>query len=637
MTLVHREANLPQLPFWAAIFVAAICVAILGLSGWRGWIARDADLKSAEMDMANLARSLTQHAEDSLDLLDASIVGVVSRLQTEGTGPMQISILRKILDLRKAGLKRISSLSIYEESGRLPATLEEPNHSSPDVSDLAYFLHHEHSTDPGPFVGPPVKSRTSGEWSITLSRRFNHPDGSFAGVVLGSISSKYFAEFYQQFEIGSRGAISLVGADGILLSRSVKFEDFVGTDLSGGPLFRGPKSLARAGAYYFKSPLDGLQRLSFFKRSDRFPLVVLATMEVEEVLGPWRAKFVVRMALVVMLTSMIAITGFLLVRALLNRQRLMSALVDNEAHFRLLAEGSVDMVTRIGLDERLIYVSPSSAQVVGWTPEQLTGQPALAGVNAEDLANVNATVAALKHGDAAEARIAYRTRHREMGQIWIESAMRVTRNPRSGEIDGVVAISRDITERKSAEERLAALAILDGLTGLANRRRFDERLQEEWARAYRDGTSMSLLMIDVDHFKKFNDQYGHPAGDACLQAVAQALAAEARRPADLTARYGGEEFVMLLPNTDAAGCKLIGEKIRRGIEDLAVPHSMNLPTGRVTVSLGGTTLRPQADGPTASSSLVQTADRALYEAKTSGRNQLVVSNEVSVQLSTEVA
>src|ERR1700710_473162 len=160
MIPVHRKANLPQLPFWAGIFVAAICVAILGLSGWRGWVARDADLKSAEVDMANLARSLTQHAEDSLDLLDASIVGVVSRLQTEGSGPRQISTLQKILDLRRAALTRISSLSIYDENGRWPATLEEPHRLSPDVSDRAYFQHHEQSTDLGAFVGPPVKSRT---------------------------------------------------------------------------------------------------------------------------------------------------------------------------------------------------------------------------------------------------------------------------------------------------------------------------------------------------------------------------------------------------------------------------------------------------------------------------------------------
>ena len=145
-------------------------------------------------------------------------------------------------------------------------------------------------------------------------------------------------------------------------------------------------------------------------------------------------------------------------------------------------------------------------------------------------------------------------------------------------------------------------------------------------------TSLSLLMIDVDHFKKFNDQYGHPAGDACLLAVAQTIAAEARRPADLAARYGGEEFVMLLPNTDWAGCKLVGERIRQALRQLCIPHALNTPSKRVTLSLGGATIQLRVDGPTESSSLVQTADRALYAAKESGRDRLVMAERASVHL-----
>ena len=215
--------------------------------------------------------------------------------------------------------------------------------------------------------------------------------------------------------------------------------------------------------------------------------------------------------------------------------------------------------------------------------------------------------------------------------------MRVTRDSDTGKIDGVVAISRDVTQQKTAAVRLAALAILDGLTGLANRRRFDERLHEEWARACRDRTSLSLLMIDVDHFKKFNDQYGHPAGDVCLQAVAKVLAAEARRPADVAARYGGEEFVLLLPGTDAAGCELVGERVRHELQQLCIPHELNIPSRRVTVSLGAASVRPNAEGPIENSSLVQAADRALYIAKESGRDRLVTADQATAQFSAEVA
>jgi diguanylate cyclase (GGDEF)-like protein/PAS domain S-box-containing protein len=334
-----------------------------------------------------------------------------------------------------------------------------------------------------------------------------------------------------------------------------------------------------------------MQRVSFYKRSDRFPFVILATMQRDELLTPWRDAAVTRMLSVLGLVVLIAVIGIYLVLQLLRGQRMAVALAAKEANFRVPAEGSSDMVTRIGLDEQVHYASPSSVRIVGWRPEQLVGKPALAGVNREDLSRVEETVAALKRGETEEARITYRTRHREKSEIWIESTLRVTRKV-SGEIDGVVAISRDMTEHKDLEERLGTLATKDGLTGLANRRHFDERLLEEWRRACRDGTCLSLLMIDVDHFKSFNDQYGHPAGDKCLRSIARVLTAEAHRSTDLAARYGGEEFVMLLPNTEAAGCARIGERIRQALREAGVPHALNLPSGRVTVSLGGTRTGP---------------------------------------------
>jgi diguanylate cyclase (GGDEF)-like protein/PAS domain S-box-containing protein len=398
--------------------------------------------------------------------------------------------------------------------------------------------------------------------------------------------------------------------------------------MSGGPLFSDPTS--RLGVYHHVSPLDGTQRVSFYRRSDRFPLVVVASMEQDEVLAPWREAALVRVSGVFALILLIGVIGFFLIRQMLARQGMMAELVAKEADFRLLAEESSDMVTRIGFDGELIYVSPSSARVVGWGPDQLTGTPALAGVNADDLPAVNATVAALRRGDISDARLVYRTRHRDKQEVWIESTMRVTRRSGTNRIDGVVAISRDVTEQKNAEQRLGALAMLDGLTGLANRGRFDERLQEEWARALREGTPLSLLMIDVDHFKKFNDRYGHPAGDACLRSVAKVLRAEARRPADLAARYGGEEFVLLLPNTEAAGCELVAEKVREELRRLDITHAMNPPSRRVTVSLGGATIWPNAELATETSSLIDAADRALYAAKAGGRDRLIMSDGIAL-------
>jgi diguanylate cyclase (GGDEF)-like protein/PAS domain S-box-containing protein len=627
MTRNRRALGQTHLPLWAAGFVALACVAILALSGWREWSSRQIDLKIAEVDMANLARSLTQHADDTFQLADTILIGLVDRLETDGTGPAAIAKIEKFLPLRKSAGNRIRGIFVYDETGRWLATSERMDFAGLNNSDRDYFQRHRASPDTGTMIGRPVKSRSGGQWIITASRRFNHPDGGFAGVALTTIDVGYFSKFYEQFDIGPNGAVSLLSADGIMLARSGDDGTYVGRDMSNSPLFKNHIERSAASVYYFKSPLDGVQRLSFYKLSGRYPLVVLATRAEDDVLASWRQEALMRMAFVVGLTGLIAVTGFYLVRQLNERQRMAAALLAKEADFRLLAEQSSDMVTRIGFDERILYASPSCARVVGWDPDQIIGTPALAGVNAEDLPRVQQTVAALKLGEAEEARIIYRTRHREKGEIWIESALRVTRVPGTGEIDGVVAISRDMTEHKDLENKLAALAISDGLTGLANRRHFDERLQEEWARAKRDGAALSLLLIDVDHFKKFNDQYGHQAGDACLRTVARVLAEQARRPADLAARYGGEEFALLLPNTDPEGCERVGEKVRDALHAFGMLHALNPPSRRVTVSLGGATKLPAGDAAECTS-LVETADRALYAAKDSGRDRVVMSGRV---------
>ncbi|WP_298883766.1 diguanylate cyclase [uncultured Bradyrhizobium sp.] len=624
MSLASQRAGWSRLPLRAAAFVVLTCVAILGVSGWREWAARDQVLKGAETEMANVARSLTQHAEDSLDLLDSGVVGVVSRLEMDGADPATIGKLRNLLEARKKAIERVHSLAIIDEKGNW---LTSPGTIASTLSDDAFFRHHQLSPKRDAYIGHPVKSLVDGEWVVTLSRRFNKPDGSFGGVVLAAIGSRYLSHFYEQFEIGRNSSVTLMYGDGLIIARNPNNEKFVGRNIGDTPLFRDPSLQRSNGAHQFTSPLDGAERVSFYKRSGRYPLVLLATVDKDELLAPWRAAAISRMLYVLALVMLIAIIGAVLVRQLQRGQRMAAALIEKEAHFRLLAEGSSDMVTRIGLDERLRYVSPSSNRVVGWRPNQLIGTEALAGIHPEDRPHVQAIVDAMKRGDAEEARVTYRNVHRQKSEVWLESTMRVTRRE-DGTVDGVVAISRDITEQKQLETRLETLAIEDSLTGLANRRRFDERLKEEWARAYRDRSSLGLLMIDVDHFKAYNDEYGHPAGDACLRVVAKTIAAEVQRIGDLAARYGGEEFAMLLPNTDAAGCARVGERIRIAIRDAGLVHATN-PAGQgVTVSVGGAACRPAAERTAGTSSLVEAADRALYAAKDAGRDRLMMSGEV---------
>jgi diguanylate cyclase (GGDEF)-like protein len=184
-----------------------------------------------------------------------------------------------------------------------------------------------------------------------------------------------------------------------------------------------------------------------------------------------------------------------------------------------------------------------------------------------------------------------------------------------------VIVLRDVTERKLLEDRLSAMAMTDGLTGLANRRAFDEALEREWKRTLREGTQVSLLLLDIDHFKRFNDLYGHQVGDDCLRAVAQA-AAGAVRQTDIVARYGGEEIAIILPLVDTPGAAEAAEKVRAAIEALRLTHAENPEGGDwLTVSIGAATALARHGGTIRMpESLLLAADNALYKAKHAGRN-----------------
>ncbi|ERE20244.1 diguanylate cyclase domain-containing protein [Pseudogulbenkiania ferrooxidans] len=170
---------------------------------------------------------------------------------------------------------------------------------------------------------------------------------------------------------------------------------------------------------------------------------------------------------------------------------------------------------------------------------------------------------------------------------------------------------------KFQADLLSSIALQDGLTGVANRRKFDEALQSDWLQCARQQQPVSLLMLDVDHFKRFNDRYGHQAGDDCLRRVAQAIRLSLRRPRDLAARYGGEEFACLLPETDLEGASSLADEILQAIRALGIPHEASDAEPTVTASIGVASMIP--NGSTAPQTLVERADHQLYQAKHEGR------------------
>jgi len=197
-------------------------------------------------------------------------------------------------------------------------------------------------------------------------------------------------------------------------------------------------------------------------------------------------------------------------------------------------------------------------------------------------------------------------------------AVRWERQKRAGLLEQINTLKRTEVELQAQSGR-------DWLTGLANRRRFDEMIQQEWGRAKRDETALGVLMIDIDYFKPYNDTYGHQAGDTCLQQVAKSFSEVVHRPGDMLARYGGEEFVVVLPRTDVAGAAEVAEKIRAQVEALRIPHTNSLVSDLVTISVGVTAMVPTEKSKPAV--LVAAADQALYQAKHEGRNRVRVHGD----------
>jgi diguanylate cyclase (GGDEF)-like protein/PAS domain S-box-containing protein len=312
-----------------------------------------------------------------------------------------------------------------------------------------------------------------------------------------------------------------------------------------------------------------------------------------------------------------------------QRNRLIARLIDGERRYQVLAENATDIVMSMGLDGRIIYVSPRVIPVLGYAPQDLIGvyYPEL--VLPDDR---EAMVNAIERLTVAETEVSRDSAlRRPDGEArWIKTCLRLVVDPFSGKPEMLTATVRDITERKTAEQRLAdertelqGLAFRDGLTGLFNRRHFDRELERVWRQhAQADKPSfVAAIMIDIDAYKNYNDHFGHQSGDECLRRVAQTIASAARRPTDVVARYGGEEFALVLADTDQHGALIVAERVRTSIERLRIAHPTG-PSGVVTISAGVAAQRPgdDADG----SALVAAADRALYGAKQRGRNRTCV-------------
>ena len=474
----------------------AVVTGLAGVSGLMLWDMRTDAAQRADAAQDALVQVLSRDIARNIELLDLSLQAIVDGYKIPAVHDADPVLRRMILFDRAATASNFGAMLIIDEHGNTVLNSRDPDPAQIYFGDREYFQHHRDSPDTSLHVGAPLVSRILNQWTLPLSRRLSHPDGSFAGIALAVIKLDYFRDL---LDAAARGGtrLTLFGPDSTMVMAVPYDLAWIGTRVAAGSAPRHMDHFGHEGLSYSKVRGPD-ERGTVYARVGALPLVIGTDTQPGAVFATWWWKAL----------TLGGIVGTLL------------------------------------------------AGVLG-----------LGGLLQRELARHEATGKRLAAANAA----------------------------------------------------LATLAATDALTGLGNRRRFDEALDGEWRRALRGGRPLSLLLLDADWFKAFNDAYGHQSGDEALRLIGRSITAVLRVGCDTGYRYGGEEFAVILPDTDLAGAVVVAERIRAAVAGWAIPHEHS-PYGALSVSCGAAEMvQSRAADPVV---LVAAADIALYAAKELGRDRV---------------
>jgi diguanylate cyclase (GGDEF)-like protein len=446
----------------------------------------------AHQTLENLASGIDADISRNVELFDLSLRAVASNMVMPEISQVSKAIRQLILFDHAATAKHFGAIQVFDATGKLIIDASTMDPAPENRGDEGYFQAHRDRPDVGLFISRPMLHH--GAYAIVLSRRITGDDGSFRGVVAGSIRFSYFHDLFGRLNLGPNDTITVLSRDGTVIMRTPFDLDMIGQNL--GHLPNVQRTLSEtSGSYSGVATATHQPRLYVWRDGTR-PLVVLVGKPWDDILRLWRLE-----------------------------------------------------ATRIGAIMLALIVF-----VLGVT----------------------------------------------------------------------LFLAREIGRRAIAEDKLEELATTDALTGLKNRRKFDSAIDTEWRRAARNKTPLALLMIDADHFKAYNDTFGHQAGDEVLIGIAICITDAVRRAGDCAARYGGEEFAVLLPGLSSLEALGVAETIRLNV----LKWSGDPPFTSVSIGIASLTPDPTIDW----AGLVMAADRALYAAKANGRNRSVLASVPKLSL-----
>ena len=479
----------------AKLLIASSVVTILGFSAICASVMLDmrhSEEELARQTLENLASGIDTDIGRNVELYDLSLRAVASNMVALEVDQVSKPLRQLILFDHAATAKHFGAIQVFDAAGKLIADASSLDPLPEDRSSEEYFRIHRDDPGTGLFISRPTLHR--GAYAIVLSRRISGEDGSFLGVVAGSIRFSYFHDLFGRLRLDPDDVITVLRHDGTVIMRTPFDIDIIGQNLGNMPGVK--RALSEpSGSYTGVRTPNHTPRLYVWRDGTR-PLVVLVGKPWDNIFRLWRIE-----------------------------------------------------ATRIGA-----IIAALAAFVLGVS----------------------------------------------------------------------LFLAREISRRAEAEEKLEELATTDALTGLRNRRKFDTAIESEWRRAARQKRPLALLMIDADHFKTFNDTFGHQAGDEVLIGIAICISDSVKRAGDCAARYGGEEFAVLLPGLSPNQAYVVAETIRMKVEQWCGE------TAITTVSVGVASLVP--DLAAEWTGMVQAADKALYAAKASGRNRTVLASEAKLSL-----
>ena len=485
-------SHLPKRSLSYAKHLTTLSLAItMGFSAVVGtvlWDSRNRDLEQAKQAASNVIALLSSEIDRNLELYDLSLQAVVDGMKLPAVAELSPEIRQLVLFDRAATAKDMGSIFVLSPDGTVVFDSRTLKPNPENHAERDYFRVLADNPLAGAFLSRPWRTADGGGF-IAISRRLSSADGTFQGVVVGTLRLSYFQKLFSNLQLSERDSLTLTREDGSVVMRFPFAASTVVQNFASSPIFQRLSDFP-SGSFEDSSNIDNIPRLYVYQRVGEQRLVLNYGSSIKAIYSNWWYKAIL-----------------------------------------------------IGI---LMLV--------------------LCGIN----------------------------------------------------LALVIFLTRALKLRSDAEHQLSIMATTDGLTELCNRRRLDEIFESEWRRALRSKTPVALLMIDADHFKDYNDNFGHQAGDVALKSIAHCIASSARRAADISARYGGEEFAVLLPETSAAEAVQLAELIRKSVIVLR-DDQQGRPDSTPTVSIGVASMIPRQG--LQPRDLIKAADTALYEAKSNGRNR----------------